>query len=171
MIASRIAASRDSNSTRKNYVCSVGIYSIQKKAKFNQNITFGEENLIGIANIHDDALVMVGVIAYFDIKRVLVTTELHRMFSLEKHFWVWRSLLRYWKRWPPLTRFWKDNYDTRENCGAPTHFRHLSNNRGDHDKFLSCQNPNGLQYHLRLIVTKCHRCCSLNLSSGHEVFD
>lgn len=88
MIASRIAASRDSNSTRKNYVCSVGIYSIQKKAKFNQNITFGEENLIGIANIHDDALVMVGVIAYFDIKRVLVTTELHRMFSLEKHFWV-----------------------------------------------------------------------------------
>ncbi|XP_022883333.1 uncharacterized protein LOC111400126 [Olea europaea var. sylvestris] len=37
-----------------------------------RNITFNEEDLVGVAHPHDDALVIVGDIADFDIKRVLV---------------------------------------------------------------------------------------------------
>lgn len=57
---------------RKSYVHFIGVCFIQKKARYSQNITFDEEDLIGIAQPHDDALVMVGDIANFDVKRVLV---------------------------------------------------------------------------------------------------
>lgn len=40
--------------------------------RFNQNITFSEEDLIGMAIPHNDALVVVGDISNFDVKRVLV---------------------------------------------------------------------------------------------------
>lgn len=43
----------------------------RRKSRFNQNIAFGDDDLIGLASTHDDALV-VGNIADFDIKRVLV---------------------------------------------------------------------------------------------------
>ncbi|XP_022899298.1 uncharacterized protein LOC111412593 [Olea europaea var. sylvestris] len=72
MIIGDVASGDDSNSARKSYARSVGVCSIQKKARFNQSITFDEEGLIGITHPHDDALVIVGDIADFDVKRVLV---------------------------------------------------------------------------------------------------
>ncbi|XP_022893840.1 uncharacterized protein LOC111408298 [Olea europaea var. sylvestris] len=72
MIIGEVASSGDSNSTRKSYARSAGVCSIQKKTKFNQSITFDEEDLISITYPHDDALVIVGDIANFDVKRVLV---------------------------------------------------------------------------------------------------
>ncbi|XP_022849864.1 uncharacterized protein LOC111371950 [Olea europaea var. sylvestris] len=41
-------------------------------ARFSQSIAFGEEDLVGVAHPHDDALVIVGNIADFAIKRMLV---------------------------------------------------------------------------------------------------
>ncbi|XP_022880680.1 uncharacterized protein LOC111397950 [Olea europaea var. sylvestris] len=67
-----LARGGDSNSARKSYARSLRICSIQKKARFSQSITFGEEDLVGVAHPHDDALVIVGDIADFDVKRVLV---------------------------------------------------------------------------------------------------
>ncbi|XP_022892274.1 uncharacterized protein LOC111407172 [Olea europaea var. sylvestris] len=72
MIIGGVASGGDSNSVRKSYARSAGVCSIQKKARFNQSITFDEEDLIGIAHPHDDALVIVGDIVVFDAKRVLV---------------------------------------------------------------------------------------------------
>ncbi|XP_022883330.1 uncharacterized protein LOC111400116 [Olea europaea var. sylvestris] len=67
-----IAGGGDSNSARKKYTRSLGICSIQRKARFSQNNTFGEEDLVSVAHPHDDALVIVGDIADFDVKRVVV---------------------------------------------------------------------------------------------------
>ncbi|XP_022869682.1 uncharacterized protein LOC111389058 [Olea europaea var. sylvestris] len=72
MIIEGIASGGDSNSTRKSYARSVGVCSIQKKARFNQSITFDQEDLIDVTHPHDDALVIVGDIADFDVKRLLV---------------------------------------------------------------------------------------------------
>ncbi|XP_022851074.1 uncharacterized protein LOC111372885 [Olea europaea var. sylvestris] len=72
MIIEGLVGGRDSNSTRKSYVLSLRICSIQKKARFSQSITFGEEDLVGVVHPHDDVLVIVGDIADFDVKRVLV---------------------------------------------------------------------------------------------------
>ncbi|XP_022897449.1 uncharacterized protein LOC111411120 [Olea europaea var. sylvestris] len=72
MIIGGVASGGDSNSARKSYARSVGVCSIQKKARFNQSITFDEEDLIGVTHPHDDALVIVGDIADFDVKGVLV---------------------------------------------------------------------------------------------------
>ncbi|XP_022883252.1 uncharacterized protein LOC111400002 [Olea europaea var. sylvestris] len=57
MIIGGIASGDDSNS---------------KKARFNQSITFDEGDVIGVTHLHDDTLVIVGDIANFDVKRVLV---------------------------------------------------------------------------------------------------
>ncbi|XP_022843354.1 uncharacterized protein LOC111366905 [Olea europaea var. sylvestris] len=75
MITGGLAGGEDSNSARKSFACSLGICSIQKKARFSQSITFGEEDLIGVAHPLDDALLIVGDIADFDVKRVLVDGE------------------------------------------------------------------------------------------------
>ncbi|XP_022872613.1 uncharacterized protein LOC111391599 [Olea europaea var. sylvestris] len=75
MIIGGVASGGDSNSARKSYARSTGVCSIKKKARFNQSITFDEEDLIGITHPHNDALVMVGDIADFDVKRVLVDGE------------------------------------------------------------------------------------------------
>ncbi|XP_022875681.1 uncharacterized protein LOC111394141 [Olea europaea var. sylvestris] len=72
MIAGKIAVGRDSTSTRKSYARSLGNCFIERKVRFSQNITFGEEDLAGVAHPHDDALVIVGDIADFDVKMVLV---------------------------------------------------------------------------------------------------
>ncbi|XP_022880799.1 uncharacterized protein LOC111398076 [Olea europaea var. sylvestris] len=72
MIIGGVASGGDSNSARKSYARSVGVCSIQKKARFNQSITFDEDDLIGVTHPHDDALVIVGGIADFNVKRVLV---------------------------------------------------------------------------------------------------
>ncbi|XP_022897676.1 uncharacterized protein LOC111411368 [Olea europaea var. sylvestris] len=72
MIIGGVAPGGDSNSARKSYAHSVGVCSIQKKERFNQSITFDKEDLIGVTHPHDDALVIVGDIADFDVKRVLV---------------------------------------------------------------------------------------------------
>ncbi|XP_022856802.1 uncharacterized protein LOC111377884 [Olea europaea var. sylvestris] len=72
MIIGGIASGGDSNSARKSYARSAGVCSIQKKARFNQSITFDEGDLIGVTHPHDDALVIVGDITDFDVKRVLV---------------------------------------------------------------------------------------------------
>ncbi|XP_022846207.1 uncharacterized protein LOC111368948 [Olea europaea var. sylvestris] len=58
MIIGGIASGGDSNLARKSYARS--------------SITFDKEDLIGITHPHDDALVIVGNIADFDVKRVLV---------------------------------------------------------------------------------------------------
>ncbi|XP_022848856.1 uncharacterized protein LOC111371185 [Olea europaea var. sylvestris] len=58
MIIGEVASGGDSNSARKRYARS--------------SITFDEEDLIGVTHPHDDALVIVGDIANFDVKRVLV---------------------------------------------------------------------------------------------------
>ncbi|XP_022875684.1 uncharacterized protein LOC111394143 [Olea europaea var. sylvestris] len=71
-IAGKIAVGRDSTSPRKSYARSLGNCFIQRKARFSQNITFGVEDLVGVAHPHDDALVIVGDIADFGVKRVLV---------------------------------------------------------------------------------------------------
>ncbi|XP_022867929.1 uncharacterized protein LOC111387585 [Olea europaea var. sylvestris] len=75
MIIGGITSGGDSNLDRKSYARSIGVCSIQKKARFNQNITFDQEDLIGVTHPHDDALVIVGDIADFDVKRVLVDEE------------------------------------------------------------------------------------------------
>ncbi|XP_022843447.1 uncharacterized protein LOC111367002 [Olea europaea var. sylvestris] len=72
MIIGGVASGDDSNFAGKSYSRSVGVCSIQKKARFNQSITFDEKDLIGITHLYDDALVIVGDIADFDVKRVLV---------------------------------------------------------------------------------------------------
>ncbi|XP_022850716.1 uncharacterized protein LOC111372574 [Olea europaea var. sylvestris] len=72
MIIEGIASGGDSNSARKSYARSAGVCSIQKKTRFNQSITFDKGDLIGVTHPHDDALVIVGDIANFDVKRVLV---------------------------------------------------------------------------------------------------
>ncbi|XP_022865324.1 uncharacterized protein LOC111385183 [Olea europaea var. sylvestris] len=72
VIAGGTAAGGDSNSDRKGYAHTIGVCSIQEKARFHQNITFNEKDLIGVAMPHDDALVIVGDIANFDVKKVLV---------------------------------------------------------------------------------------------------
>ncbi|KAL2462034.1 Beta-porphyranase [Abeliophyllum distichum] len=66
------AAGGDSNSTRKSYTQSSGVGTNQKKTRFSQDITFGEKDPIGIVYPHDDALVITGDIADFDVKRVLI---------------------------------------------------------------------------------------------------
>ncbi|XP_022846327.1 uncharacterized protein LOC111369074 [Olea europaea var. sylvestris] len=72
MIIGGVTSGGVSNSARKSYAHSVGIWSIQKKARCNQSITFDEEDLIGITHSHDDTLVIVGDVANFNVKRVLV---------------------------------------------------------------------------------------------------
>ncbi|XP_022874021.1 uncharacterized protein LOC111392857 [Olea europaea var. sylvestris] len=72
MIIGGVASGGDSNSARKSYARSLGVCSIQEKARFNQSITFDEEDMIGVTHAHDDALVIVGDVADFDVKRVLV---------------------------------------------------------------------------------------------------
>lgn len=57
---------------RKSYTHSIRIYSIQKKARFSQSIAFSEEDMVGVAYPHNDALVIVDDIVDFDVKRVLV---------------------------------------------------------------------------------------------------
>ncbi|XP_022865363.1 uncharacterized protein LOC111385218 [Olea europaea var. sylvestris] len=68
VIAEGIAGGGDSNSARKRYAQSLGICSIQRKVRFSQNITFDEEDLVGVAHHHDDDSVIVGYIADFDVK-------------------------------------------------------------------------------------------------------
>lgn len=59
MINEGIATDGDLNSARKSYAYFVGICSIQKmNVRFNQNITFGEEDLISLVSIHDDVVVI-----------------------------------------------------------------------------------------------------------------
>lgn len=48
------------------------VRSIQKNASFNQNIIFGDKDLISVASPHDDAFVVVGGTTNFEVKRVLV---------------------------------------------------------------------------------------------------
>ncbi|KAL2518364.1 Uncharacterized protein Adt_14611 [Abeliophyllum distichum] len=45
---------------------------VDKNKRFNQNITFSDEDLNGVICPHDDALVIVADITDFDVKRVLV---------------------------------------------------------------------------------------------------
>ncbi|XP_022874237.1 uncharacterized protein LOC111393068 [Olea europaea var. sylvestris] len=75
MITRGVASGGDSNSARKSYGRSARVYSIQKKARYNQSITFDKDDLISITHPHNDALVIVGDIADFDVKRVLVDGE------------------------------------------------------------------------------------------------
>ncbi|XP_022854805.1 uncharacterized protein LOC111376108 [Olea europaea var. sylvestris] len=75
MIIGGVALGSDSNFARKSYARFVGVCSIQKKVRFNQSITFDEEDLIDITHPHDDALVIVGDMADFNVKRVLVDGE------------------------------------------------------------------------------------------------
>ncbi|KAL2506217.1 Integrase catalytic domain-containing protein [Abeliophyllum distichum] len=56
----------------KSYARSSGVGSNQKKTRSSQDITFGEKNLIGVVYSHDDALVITGDIADFDVKSVLI---------------------------------------------------------------------------------------------------
>ncbi|KAL2517763.1 Uncharacterized protein Adt_14010 [Abeliophyllum distichum] len=65
-------AGGDSNSARKRYARSSGIGSNQMKTIFSQDITFGEKDLIRMVCPHDDALVIIGDIIDFDVKRVLI---------------------------------------------------------------------------------------------------
>ncbi|XP_022883798.1 uncharacterized protein LOC111400631 [Olea europaea var. sylvestris] len=77
---------------------------IREKARFKQSITFDEEDLISITHLHDDALVIVGDIADFDMKRVLVDGGNGDY---------------------PSTRLWRSSSDTGRNCGASSYARHI----------------------------------------------
>lgn len=151
MIIGNIASGRYSNSAKKSYARSIGVCSIQKKARFNQSITFSKEDLISIARIHDDALVVVGDIADFGIRTVLIDRG---STANVDH---------------PYTMFSRDDGDIRGNCGASSHARHVSNDRGDHEEFLSYQDSHDLQCHLQMTIAKHRRCRPINLLSGHEV--
>ncbi|KAL2466313.1 Uncharacterized protein Adt_42164 [Abeliophyllum distichum] len=71
VIVGDIVVGGDSNSTRNNYAPASGSTSVGKNERFNQNITFSDEDLKGVTCLHDDALVIVTDIADFDVKRVL----------------------------------------------------------------------------------------------------
>ncbi|KAL2506898.1 Ribonuclease H [Abeliophyllum distichum] len=72
VIVGGIAVGGDSNLERKNYARASGSTSVDKNERFSKNITFSNEDLKGVTCLHDDALVIVADIAYFDVKRVLV---------------------------------------------------------------------------------------------------
>ncbi|KAL2491495.1 Ribonuclease H [Abeliophyllum distichum] len=59
----------DFNSARKIYARSTRVCSIQRKEWFDQDIIFGKKDLVGV---YEDALVVVGDIVDFNIRRVLV---------------------------------------------------------------------------------------------------
>ncbi|KAL2466151.1 Integrase catalytic domain-containing protein [Abeliophyllum distichum] len=62
----------DYNSARKNCAQANRSTSVDKNKRFSQNITFSDEDLKDVTCPHDDALVIVADIAYFNVKRVLV---------------------------------------------------------------------------------------------------
>ncbi|XP_022853880.1 uncharacterized protein LOC111375311 [Olea europaea var. sylvestris] len=107
MITGGLAGGGDSNSARKTYARSLGICSIQKKARFSQS-TFGEEDLVGMAHPHDDALVIVGNIANFNVKRAFVDGGS----AANSHG------------------------DSRRYCGAPSHAGHISDHCGNCGKLF-----------------------------------
>ncbi|KAL2484876.1 Retrotrans gag domain-containing protein [Abeliophyllum distichum] len=68
------AGGGDSRNSRKGYARSLQVNAIAVPSRFNQSITFDDEDLHGVSLPHDDALVITGDIADFDVKRVLVDT-------------------------------------------------------------------------------------------------
>ncbi|KAL2532365.1 Ribonuclease H [Abeliophyllum distichum] len=68
------AGGGDSRNSRKGYARSLQMNLIAVSSKFNQPITFDDEDLNGVSLPHDDALVITGDIADFDVKRVPVDT-------------------------------------------------------------------------------------------------
>ncbi|KAL2542498.1 Uncharacterized protein Adt_03476 [Abeliophyllum distichum] len=64
----------DSRNSRKGYARSLQVNSIGASSKFGRSITFNDDDLEGVSLPHDDALVITGDIANFDVRRVLVDT-------------------------------------------------------------------------------------------------
>lgn len=72
VIIGGITPDGDSNLDRKSYVRTLGVAQFRRRRGFNKNIIFSEKDLISVATPHDDALMIIGDIAYFDVKLVLV---------------------------------------------------------------------------------------------------
>ncbi|KAL2485141.1 Reverse transcriptase domain-containing protein [Abeliophyllum distichum] len=68
------AGGGDSRNSRKGYARSLHVNAIGVPSRFSQPITFSDEDRNGVSLLHDDALVITGDIAGFDVKRVLVDT-------------------------------------------------------------------------------------------------
>ncbi|KAL2532112.1 Ribonuclease H [Abeliophyllum distichum] len=64
----------DSKNPRKGYARSLHVNSIGVSSRFGQSVTFNDDDLEGVSLPHDDALVITGNIADFDVRRVLVDT-------------------------------------------------------------------------------------------------
>ncbi|KAL2532433.1 Retrotrans gag domain-containing protein [Abeliophyllum distichum] len=64
----------DSRNSRKGYARSLQVNSISVSSRFGRSVTFDDDDLEGVSLPHDDALVITGDIADFDVRRVLVDT-------------------------------------------------------------------------------------------------
>ncbi|KAL2518203.1 Uncharacterized protein Adt_14450 [Abeliophyllum distichum] len=71
VIVGGITAGGDSNSAWKSYARGNRSTLVDKNERFNQNITFNDEDLEDVTCPHDDALIIVADIVDFDVKRVL----------------------------------------------------------------------------------------------------
>ncbi|KAL2480747.1 Uncharacterized protein Adt_33713 [Abeliophyllum distichum] len=70
----RIRWGKRFKNSRKGYARSLQVNAIGVSRRFSQPITFDDEDLNGVSLPHDDALVITGDIADFDVMRVLVDT-------------------------------------------------------------------------------------------------
>ncbi|KAL2457335.1 Ribonuclease H [Abeliophyllum distichum] len=74
-IVGGLAGGGDSKNSRKGYVRSLHVNSIGVSSRFGQSVTFNDDDLDGVSLPHDDALVITGDIADFDVRKVLVDTS------------------------------------------------------------------------------------------------
>lgn len=75
-----------------------------KKVRFNKNITFRKEELIGFTSPRDDALVVIGDIVNFDVKRMLVDGGSATNVHTRRPFWVENLFKKIKSRNHPFSR-------------------------------------------------------------------
>lgn len=119
----------------------LGFTPSKKKARFSQSIAFSEEDMVGVAYPHNDALVIVDDIVDFDVKRVLVDGGSAANVLTWDAFLGLKISQEKLKMVITPVGLWRVHGDAGRDHGAPSHARYISNHYIDHCELPSCQYP------------------------------